>query len=81
MRTTLKVHQVGQDVWRQKQRKDIDPVAKRQLRIFQLGWRTLRRAANQVVAPAITLCIRPMRLAAVLYLIRTRAPPRWIESA
>jgi hypothetical protein len=60
---TLWMHQIGQEVWQKKQRKQIDPAAGRQLSIFQLGWRTLQRAVSRGLVPALTLCIRPMRLA------------------
>jgi hypothetical protein len=59
---TLWVHQIGQDLWLKKQRKEIDPAAARQLSIFQIGWRKLLRAASQGLVPPLTLRIRPMRL-------------------
>ena len=60
---TLWAHQIGQELWQKKQRKQIDPAAGRQLSIFQLGWRTLQRAVSRGQVPLLTLCIRPMRLA------------------
>ena len=59
---TLWVHQIGQEVWQRKERKQIDPSAERQLSIFQLGWRSLQRAVSRGFVPLLTLCIRPMRL-------------------
>ena len=58
-------HQLGQQTWQSKQRKQIDPAAKRQLSIFQIGWRKLHRAISCGCFPSFTLCIRPMRLAVV----------------
>lgn len=62
---TLWTHQLGQQTWHSKQRKEIDPAAKRQLSIFQIGWRKLQRAISCGHIPSFTLCIRPMRLAVV----------------
>jgi hypothetical protein len=61
----LWAHQLGQQTWQSKQRNQIDPAAKRQLSIFQIGWRALQRAISTGRFPAFTLCIRPMRLAVV----------------
>ena len=61
----LWTHQLGQQTWQSKQRKQIDPAAKRQLSIFQIGWRKLQRAISCGRFPPFTLCIRPMRLAVV----------------
>ena len=61
----LWAHQLGQQTWQSKQRKQIDPAAKRQLSIFQIGWRTLQRAVSAGRFPSFTLCICPMRLALV----------------
>jgi len=61
----LWAHQLGQQTWHSKQRKRIDPVAKRQLRIFQIGWRTLQHAISVGSFPLFMFCIRPMRLALV----------------
>lgn len=62
---SLWVHQVGQQTWQSKQRKQIDPAAKRQLSIFQIGWRRLQRTISCGHFPSFTLCIRPMQLAVV----------------
>jgi Transposase DDE domain len=61
----LWVHELGQQTWQSKQRKQIDPAAKRQLSIFQIGWRKLLRAISCGPLPSFTLCIRPMHLAVV----------------
>lgn len=62
---TLWIHAVGQQLVRSGQRKQIDPAARRQLCIFQLGWRKLRRLLSQGLCPRFQLDIRPMRLAAL----------------
>ncbi len=61
----LWVHQLGQQTFQSKQRKEIDPAAKRQLSIFQIGWRKLQRLISRGRFPSFTLCIRPMQLAVV----------------
>ena len=61
----LWAHQLGQQTFQSKQRKQIDPAAKRQLSIFQIGWRKLQRCISRGIFPAFTLLIRPMRLAVV----------------
>ncbi len=60
---TLWVHEIGQQVVTSGQRKEIDPAAKRQLCIFQLGWRKLHRLISHGIIPLFQLRIRPMRLA------------------
>lgn len=62
---TLWAHELGQQVFQRKQRKQIDPAARRQLSIFQIGWRTLQRGLSLGQLAPFTLCIRPMRLAVV----------------
>ncbi len=61
----LWAHQLGQQTFQSKQRKEIDPAARRQLSIFQIGWRKLQRRISCGIIPALTLCIRPMQLAVV----------------
>ncbi len=68
----LWAHQLGQQAFQCKQRKEIDPAAKRQLSIFQIGWRKLQRRISCGIIPALTLCIRPMRLAVVCGTSRNR---------
>lgn len=60
---TLWVHEIGQRVVTSGQRKEIDPATKRQLCIFQIGWRKLHRLISQGIIPLFQLRIRPMRLA------------------
>jgi len=66
----LWAHQLGQQTFQSKQRKQIDPAGKRQLSIFQIGWRKLQRAISCGRFPSFTLCIRPMHLAVVY--VKTR---------
>lgn len=61
----LWAHQLGQQTFQSKQRQEIDPAAKRQLSLFQIGWRKLQRAVSAGRFPTFTLRIRPMRLAVV----------------
>lgn len=63
---TLWIHEIGQRVVKTGQRKEVDPASKRQLSIFQIGWRKLRRAISHGVIPLFQLLIRPMRLAPVV---------------
>src|SRR5262249_42458204 len=51
----LWIYELGEQVIRDERRKEIDPGYKRQLSVFQLGWRQLRRAISCTVLPAITL--------------------------
>jgi hypothetical protein len=60
---TLWVHAIGLQVVTRGQRKEIDPAAKRQLCIFQIGWRKLQRLISHGIIPLFQLRIRPMRLA------------------
>ncbi len=58
----LWIYEIGEQVIRTKQRSDIDPAYKRQLSIFQIGWRKLRRAISCLKIPPFTLQIQPLRL-------------------
>jgi DDE family transposase len=61
----LWIHERGERVIRSGRRADIDPAYKRQQSIFTIGWRALRRAADQGCCPKFALCITPFRLAPV----------------
>jgi hypothetical protein len=61
----LWIHEIGQRVLEGDDRKDIDPAARRQLSIVQIGWRKLRRAISSGHIPLLQFLIRPMRLAPV----------------
>lgn len=58
---TLWIYELGEQVLRDGKRADVDPAYKRQLSVFQLGWRTLRRAISCFTVPACTLLLRPFR--------------------
>jgi len=57
----LWIYEIGEHVIRDERRSEIDPGYKRQLSVFQLGWRQLRRALSCTVLPAITLVLRPFK--------------------
>lgn len=71
---TLWIYELGEQVLREGKRADVDPAYKRQLSVFQLGWRTLRRAISCFTAPACTLVLRPFRPEPV-YRGRTNGKP------
>jgi len=58
----LWIYEIGEHVIRAHQRSEIDPAYKRQLSIFQIGWRKLRRAISCLNIPPFTLQIQPLRL-------------------
>jgi hypothetical protein len=62
----LWIHEIGQRVLEHDERKEMDPAAKRQLSIVQIGWRKLRRAISCGHIPPLQFLIRPMRLAPVV---------------
>jgi hypothetical protein len=57
----LWVYELGEQVLHQERRKEIDPAYQRQLSVFQIGWRHLRRLISCSVPPVCTLCLRPFR--------------------
>jgi len=61
----LWIYQIGQAVLCAKERSAIDPAYKRQLSVFQIGWRQLRRwlTCYLAVLPSVTFRLRPFRLA------------------
>jgi hypothetical protein len=61
----LWIYELGEQVLREDKRADIDPAYERQLSVFQLGWRALRRAISCTSVPSCSLCLRPFRLAPV----------------
>jgi hypothetical protein len=63
----LWVYELGEQVLRDERRSEVDPAYKRQLSIFQLGWRFLRRLISCVVPPACTLQLRPFKPEPVWY--------------
>lgn len=59
------LYELGEQLLREDKRADVDPAYERQLSVFQLGLRTLRRAIACTVVPTCTLRIRPVHLAPV----------------
>ena len=57
----LWIYEIGEQVIGDDRRREIDPGYKRQLSVFQLGWRQLRRALSCTVLPEITLVLRPFK--------------------
>lgn len=57
----LWMYELGEQVIRDERRQEIDPGYKRQLSVFQLGWRQLRRAVSCTALPALTLLLRPFK--------------------
>ena len=62
---TLWIYDIGEQVMRAKERSEIDPAFKRQLSVFQIGWRKLRRwiTCQTSKLPFLTLRLSPFRLA------------------
>ena len=61
----LWIYDIGEDVLRTDERQEIDPAYKRQLSVFQIGWRKLRRwiTCQSSTLPVLTLRLSPFRLA------------------
>lgn len=58
----LWIYEIGEQVLRTGQRSEIDPAYRRQLSIFQIGWRKLRRTISCGHIPIFALLIKPFRL-------------------
>jgi len=63
----LWVYELGEQVLREERRSEVDPAYKRQLSVFQLGWRLLRRLISCVNPPPCTLHLTPFKPEAVWY--------------
>ena len=63
----LWIYELGEQVLRENRRKEIDPAYQRQLSVFQLGWRLLRRLISCAAPPACTLRLKPFRPDPVWY--------------
>lgn len=63
----LWIYELGEQVLREERRKEIDPAYQRQLSVFQLGWRLLRRLLSCASPPACTLQLKPFRPEPVWY--------------
>lgn len=57
----LWIYELGEQVLRDKCRPEIDPAYKRQLSVFQLGWRLLHRLISCSEPPKCTLRLRPFK--------------------
>jgi hypothetical protein len=57
----LWIYEVGETVLADERRSEIDPAYKRQLSVFQLGWRLLRRLISCAKPPPCTLRLRPFK--------------------
>ena len=57
----LWVYELGEKVLTDKQRRTIDPGYKRQLSVFQLGWRQLHRALSCGLPVAFSLALHPFK--------------------
>jgi hypothetical protein len=55
----LWVYELGEQVLRDERRCEVDPAYKRQLSVFQLGWRFLRRLISCMSPPPCTLRLHP----------------------
>jgi hypothetical protein len=63
----LWIYELGEQMLRQDRRKEIDPAYQRQLSVFQIGWRFLRRQISCSVPPPCTLQLKPFRPDPVWY--------------
>jgi hypothetical protein len=61
----LWIYDIGEAVLRTGERQEIDPAYKRQLSVFQIGWRKLQRwlSCQSSTLPFLTLHLSPFRLA------------------
>jgi len=61
----LWIYDIGEHVLRADERQEIDPAYQRQLSVFQIGWRKLRRwiSCQSSALPFLTLRLSPFRLA------------------
>lgn len=61
----LWIYDIGEQVLRAGERQEIDPAHQRQLSVFQIGWRKLRRwlSCQSSALPLLTLRLSPFRLA------------------
>lgn len=61
----LWIYDLGEQVLRAEQRREIDPAHRRQLSVFQIGWRKLRRwiTCHSASLPFLTLHLSPFPLA------------------
>ena len=63
----LWIYELGEQVLRDDRRSEVDPAYKRQLSVFQLGWRLLRRLISCATPPPCTLRLNPFKPEPVWY--------------
>jgi hypothetical protein len=63
----LWIYELGEQVLRDDRRAEVDPAYKRQLSVFQLGWRLLRRLISCATPPPCTLRLNPFKPEPVWY--------------
>jgi hypothetical protein len=63
----LWIYELGEHILRDDRRSEVDPAYKRQLSVFQLGWRLLRRLISCAIPPPCTLRLTPFKPEAVWY--------------
>ena len=63
----LWIYELGEQVLRDDRREEVDPAYKRQLSVFQLGWRLLRRLISCATPPPCTLRLSPFKPEPVWY--------------
>jgi len=61
------VYELGEQVLRDNRRGEVDPAYKRQLSVFQLGWRFLRRCISCATPPCCLLQLQPFKPEPVWY--------------
>jgi hypothetical protein len=61
------MYALGEQVLREDWRTEIDPAYQRQLSVFQVGWRLLRRLSSYAVPPTYTLRLKSYRPEFVWY--------------
>jgi hypothetical protein len=61
------VYELGEQVLRDNRRGEVDPAYKRQLSVFQLGWRFLRRCISCATPPCCMLQLKPFKPEPVWY--------------
>lgn len=63
----LWIYELGEQALRENERKTVDPAYKRQLSVFQVGWRLLKRLICCATPPPCTLQLRPFKPEPVWY--------------
>lgn len=63
----LWIYQLGEQALREDRRKAVDPAYKRQLSVFQVGWRLLRRLISCATPPPCTLRLSPFKPEPIWY--------------